>query len=271
MDIRGYWDIINRANDCCPGYSNGATAIRQLCLRQMLSRLPLKEIFEFRLIFNAYDESVDYDIVKLFEKYLNRNSIAMDDFSTWLCLFREEEFESLTLMGRLNNDPNIFYPFVQNKEEGIVADNKFIYEALEDCSGLQDFWHLNPHGRHDEYDLKQDKVIKLDTSKFLDVAEASWWLTDHPIFQDENNFSYFYHHLDINYVKVDPRTLFISEDTDRNTKVQCWLESGPLIRLDEYGNKNVASHDIKLDCGHDSMELAMIDLAGLVLREYGDY
>ena len=58
-------------------------------------------------------------------------------------------------------------------------------------------------------------------------------------------------------IKINPKTDCIDVDTYKNTKVQIWLECGP------YKDERPV-HDIDLDCGGDSFEEAIINLAKLV-------
>lgn len=69
--------------------------------------------------------------------------------------------------------------------------------------------------------------------------------------------------LDIEVVKVNPRTNAIDDNKELNTKVQIWLEAGAY-------RKECRTHDWELDCGADSFEEAIIELANLVQKRYGD-
>lgn len=71
--------------------------------------------------------------------------------------------------------------------------------------------------------------------------------------------------LDIDYVMVNPETLEIDDDESKNTKVQVWLECGPWDNED-----NMPSHDIELDCYGDTFEEAILELAKLVRKHYGE-
>ena len=92
---------------------------------------------------------------------------------------------------------------------------------------------------------------------------TAWnYLEDHIIFQDQKVLApYFVSHfnqcLNIEVVKVNPKTDSIDDDTTLNTKVQIWLEAGAY--LGKY-----KAHDIDLDCGADTFEEAIIELASLV-------
>lgn len=68
--------------------------------------------------------------------------------------------------------------------------------------------------------------------------------------------------LSIDVVKVNPVTLEIDDKEELNTKVQVWLEFGE-INYDVYLKKLIPVHDIELDCGADTFEEAIIELANL--------
>lgn len=67
--------------------------------------------------------------------------------------------------------------------------------------------------------------------------------------------------LDIDVVKVNPDTLEIDENEKLNTKVQVWLEFGGITKDEHLGL--IPQHDIDLDCGADTFEEAIIELARL--------
>ena len=88
---------------------------------------------------------------------------------------------------------------------------------------------------------------------------ASWWfLFNHKMFQNEYSESKFNHCLSIEVVKVNPITNAIDDISFLNTKTQVWLEIG------EY-NPLYRNHEVEFDCGADTYELAIIELAKLVL------
>lgn len=81
----------------------------------------------------------------------------------------------------------------------------------------------------------------------------------------------------VEVVKVNPTTKRIDDNEAKNTETRVWLESGPWLqgeKLNEFDRKHcpngMPSHDIKLDCGASNFEKAIIKLANLVLRHYGD-
>ena len=96
----------------------------------------------------------------------------------------------------------------------------------------------------------------------MNFFDSFQFLNKHPIFSDA--FSYC---LDVSVVKVDPDTDRIEDEEKRNTKVQIWLECGP-ADFDENCNVH-PMHDISLDCGGDTFEDAIIELAERVKLKYG--
>lgn len=96
--------------------------------------------------------------------------------------------------------------------------------------------------------------------------EAFNYLKNHPIFinylNDELTIPKFQDCLDISVVKVNPATSSVDDNGTLNTKVEVWLEAGPYLKT---GKK---SHDYDLDCGGDTFEEAIIELAKLVEKHY---
>ena len=92
----------------------------------------------------------------------------------------------------------------------------------------------------------------------MDFYSAWQFLETHKIFNDEFNNG-----LWTQVVKVNPETNAIDIDTSKNTKVQIWLEHGPYDK--EWGG---CTHDLDLDCGGDTFEEAIIELAKLVEEKY---
>lgn len=81
-------------------------------------------------------------------------------------------------------------------------------------------------------------------------------------------FEYLAHHpkgrfiaaLDVDVAMVNPITREIDRDPAKNTQCEVWLETGPDVGL----------HDWLLDCAGETFECAIIKLAGLVEKYYGD-
>lgn len=88
---------------------------------------------------------------------------------------------------------------------------------------------------------------------------AWWWLND--------NHQWAIHNISMVPMKVHPKLKRVVNDKAKNTLVNYWLETGPWENLEESGR--VYSHDIRLDCGADTFEEAMINLADLVKNNYG--
>ena len=93
---------------------------------------------------------------------------------------------------------------------------------------------------------------------FNNFFDAFHYLKSHEMFQ-----GMFESCLDIEVVKVNPLTKCIEDDENLNTEVNVWLECGKY-------SKNIRWHDINLDCGTDTFENAIIELAKLVKEYYGD-
>lgn len=83
--------------------------------------------------------------------------------------------------------------------------------------------------------------------------------------------------LDIHYAAVDERGR-INENTVKNVHRACWLELGPMQwgynSKPEWEKRRCYiqhAHDIDLDCGADTFDEALIKLAKLVQKKYGDF
>lgn len=98
---------------------------------------------------------------------------------------------------------------------------------------------------------------------FKDFYEAWWFLYEHRIFSDEYGDSRLDLCLDIQIVKVNPKTNSIEDNMNLNTSTRVWLECGM------YLGDNKSEHDIELDCGSETFEGAILQLATLVYKYYG--
>lgn len=77
--------------------------------------------------------------------------------------------------------------------------------------------------------------------------------------------------LDIFWAKVDERGR-VNDDHEKNKFSSCWLEFGPIRQVVSNGQLHVEhSHDIDLDCGGETFDKALIKLARLVRKHYGEY
>jgi len=119
--------------------------------------------------------------------------------------------------------------------------------------------------------------------------EAYWWLFEHPLFrylgQQDTPASFnstFPDCLEIQTQKVDPNTRRIEDDKSRNTHVEVWIEVSTYgtqedaglsddEMLEEWFSTGVPCHDYELDCGGNTFEEAIIELASLVKNRDGDY
>lgn len=107
--------------------------------------------------------------------------------------------------------------------------------------------------------------------------DAFWFLTDHPkavIGKVDPDLKHvddaaFIDNIVLIYVKINPETNSIT-DTDADTQVQVWLESGPQEWNDALQDY-IPTHDPDLDCGGDTFDDALIALANKVKEHYGDY
>ena len=113
----------------------------------------------------------------------------------------------------------------------------------------------------------------------LDTFYDCWWYLletafylDHntKVFDDIPSESMFLKSLDIDVVKVDPKTNCVDfYRLEKNTKTRVWLESGEQWFDDKFGNvwRNNC-HNINLDVGADTFEEAIIKLARKVQSKY---
>ena len=97
-----------------------------------------------------------------------------------------------------------------------------------------------------------------DITKANNFHEAWEFLLEHKMFQ-----RHFRDLLYIMVVKVNPLTNEVDDDQTKNTKTQVWLEVGPW-------SEQYHTHDWDLDCGGDTFEEAICELAELVKQYYTD-
>jgi hypothetical protein len=65
--------------------------------------------------------------------------------------------------------------------------------------------------------------------------------------------------------------LVVNADASKNVHVRCWLEFGPIRFAVSDGQLHLLhSHDPRLDCGGAAFDGALIKLARLVRKHYGD-
>ena len=130
--------------------------------------------------------------------------------------------------------------------------------------------------------------------KFNDFYDAWWWPYYHPLFIDYeavyrdkrfldnhdwagedicNFYSRMQDYIEVSPHKVNPKTRSIDDDQSLNTHVEIWIETGyrwrekiPFYEKDHWW----FYHDINLDCGGDTYEEAIVNLANLVWKHYKD-
>lgn len=157
---------------------------------------------------------------------------------------------------------------------------------------------------------EQVEVKEKPQRKIMNAHDAWWFLHEHPAFQlreqvpvtakealkkvkrtrirkDRNgnlwrvwpkslNWHVIEHNLNIHYTVVDERGR-INDDKSKNQYQACWLEFGPM----EWGyhtewekkerEYRIHTHDIDLDCGAATFDQALVKLAKLVQKKYGDF
>jgi hypothetical protein len=113
--------------------------------------------------------------------------------------------------------------------------------------------------------------------KSKNFYNAWWFLALHPKFNHLKDgkpdiLPGFMSNLDMHVAKVDPKTRIVSKA--KNAVTEIWLEAGPWAEItgEPPGTYDeVSSHDIRLDCGGDTYEEAIIKMASLVKKYYGDH
>lgn len=83
--------------------------------------------------------------------------------------------------------------------------------------------------------------------------------------------------LDIYYTTVDNKHIR-NENEKLNVNIECWLEFGELKWHENYEHympidypKMETYHNVELDCGAPTFDDALIKLANIVLKKFGDY
>jgi hypothetical protein len=126
-------------------------------------------------------------------------------------------------------------------------------------------------GGHIDVCPDKDKPRESEKSEprtFSNLQEAWGWLYDHPSFFREGRPG-FKEALDVHVTSVNPKTQAVDKDPKLNTEEQIWLEIGPWKLIE--GKVLCPGHDVDLDCGARTFYQAIIELANLALKKYGDY
>lgn len=91
-----------------------------------------------------------------------------------------------------------------------------------------------------------------------DEAYQAWWSI-------AEEFPWAIQSMNIDMVKVSPKTKRIEDDETQNTLVNYWIEGGPIRNVE---NWPIPEHDIRLDCGADTFEEAIIKYYKLLKKYY---
>jgi hypothetical protein len=112
--------------------------------------------------------------------------------------------------------------------------------------------------------------------KFTDFYSAWKFLERHPMFQYDSS-SMLDRCLEVEVVKVNPRSGRTERDQKKNTTTRVWLECGPYVvpqeltrdwEIKEFPH-GVPSVDPDLACGAPTFEKSIIKLATSVFKKYG--
>ena len=99
--------------------------------------------------------------------------------------------------------------------------------------------------------------------KMKDFYKAWHYLANHKHFEDKRSPLTFEECLDIDVVKVNPSTKSVDDNEKLNTETNVWLECGKMV-FDKNVGGMIMSHDIRMDCGAETFEKAIIKLANIV-------
>ena len=146
-------------------------------------------------------------------------------------------------------------------------------------------------------ETKQALLTDLLADLYPTFYDDWFWLNSHPSFASvtprhpnhpdmDLRYSMFMQCLDIMVSKVDPTTGRIEDKVEgqpsRNTHTEFWLECGAVENVSETPNaaenysedairNGTTTHDYELDCGGASFQEAIVKLAALVKKQYGEY
>jgi hypothetical protein len=151
------------------------------------------------------------------------------------------------------------------------------------ANAYEAWWFMHGHPKlklEERHEVAPEEAAKLEAEGF--------WVTRDVGGKCYRMYRHLHRHaleenLSIHYAKVDPKTKTVEDDAARNTAVECWLEFGPLEYGYAYsgGPEPMADwdtettrhhyHDVDLDTGGATFDEALVSLAKLVLKKYGDY
>lgn len=125
----------------------------------------------------------------------------------------------------------------------------------------------------------QDKIHIDEPSIPTDPLQRREWVRfvqNHPAFNPPGYswFDYF-DCVEVESTYVNPDTKCIDDHDSKNTLFQVWIEAGPMVAFNpKFRTRQdpalVHSHDLRLDCGADDLETALLYLAARVKTFYND-
>ncbi len=105
--------------------------------------------------------------------------------------------------------------------------------------------------------------------------DAWWFLNKHPEFKDKESPEIdqsIFNDMWVYVTKVNPLTNTIEDDEALNIETRVWLEWGPMEYVTDFDKPFwCGTHDVKLDCGGGTYEEAIIEMAKLVEKYYGNF
>jgi hypothetical protein len=140
------------------------------------------------------------------------------------------------------------------------------------------FLHEHPkfHVREQQPVTAGEAESKIKNTYIRRDKNSNLWRVWKPLGRNAIN-----HNMDIHYAAVDAKGR-VNDDESKNIFRACWLEFGQMkwgyhsVEF-ETGDGQTAreyvihEHDIDLDCGGKTFDEALVKLARLVMKKYGDY
>jgi hypothetical protein len=163
------------------------------------------------------------------------------------------------------------------KESGVKETRK--WKRIK--TAHEAWWFLYEHpkfqcaARHEI--TKEQAAEKVKGTRIFTDPNGNYWR----VWPKSLDWHVIGHNLDIHYTLVDARGR-VNDDKSKNRFQACWLEFGPIewgYHAPEFetGDGQTAReyrmnyHDTDLDCGGKTFDEALIKLARLVMKKYGDY
>lgn len=203
-----------------------------------------------------FDTQKMVEAIKATLKRENINNCVVAYDTGLLAKYCENNNINFTIRGLRNN-------MDYNYEENISEVNKLINPNLKsiylraDNVGISSSMVRELFSYGEEVSKYVPKEILAIMKKDTDFHDAFNYLSNHIIFADRFNEC-----LDIEVVKINPKTKSIDDNAALNTETEIWLECGPYY--------NGITHDVDLDCGGKTFEEAIINLRNLVEKKYGN-